>query len=236
MNDIELTILMPCLNEVETLEFCINEARGYIERSGISAEILISDNGSDDGSSELALSLGARVVHAERRGYGYALLCGIEAARGKYIIMGDCDASYDFGNLEPFVEKLQEGYALVMGNRFKGGIEKGAMPFSHKYIGVPILSLVGRIKYRTTIGDFHCGLRGFDKELARSLGLMCGGMEFATEIIGKFARSGHRICEIPTVLRRDGRKNDVSKIHAIRDGWRHLKFILFGLDSNKMPN
>lgn len=222
---IELTILMPCLNEEETIAFSINEAKGYLEKSGVSGEVLIADNMSTDNSKSIAESLGARVVSVPEKGYGSALRGGIAAARGKYIIMGDCDGSYDFSNLDGFVEKLRGGYALVMGNRFKGGIEKGAMSLSHR-MGIPLLSLLARIKYKTDIGDFHCGLRGFDREAALSLGLSCTGMEFATEIIGRFARGGAPICEIPTVLRRDKRTGR-SHLRTVRDGWRHLKLILF---------
>ncbi|MBQ5320391.1 MAG: glycosyltransferase family 2 protein [Oscillospiraceae bacterium] len=224
--EIELTILMPCLNEEKTIGFCIDEAKRYIEKSGISAEILISDNGSTDRSAEIAEKKGARVVHIEKKGYGNALIGGINSAYGKYIIMGDCDMSYDFYNIDEFVDKLREGYGLVMGNRFKGGIEKGAMPFSHRYFGVPALSLAGRIRYKTSIGDFHCGIRGFERKKALALGFKCEGMEFATEIIARFVKSGARIAEIAVPLRKDGR-NAKSHLRSIPDGLRHLKFILF---------
>ncbi len=222
---VEFTILMPCLNEEETIAFCINEAMGYLEKSGISGEVLIADNMSTDSSKKIAESLGARVVSVCDKGYGSTLIGGIAAARGKYIIMGNCDGSYDFSNLDSFVEKLRCGYSLVMGNRFKGGIEKGAMSISHR-IGIPALSLLARLRYKTSVGDFHCGLRGFEREAALSLGLCCKGMEFATEIIGRFARQGAPICEIPTVLRRDKRSGH-SHLRTVRDGWRHLKLILF---------
>lgn len=221
----ELTILMPCLNEEKTIAFCVNEAKKYIEESGIDAEILIADNNSTDRSREIAEEYGARVISVTEKGYGNALIGGIKAAEGKYVIMGDCDMSYDFYHLGGFVEKLREGYGLVMGNRFTGGIEKGAMPFSHRYLGVPVLSLLGKIRFRTSVGDFHCGLRGFDREKALALGLSCGGMEFATEIIGKFSLSGEKIAEIPTPLRKDGRGGP-SHLNTIRDGWRHLKYII----------
>lgn len=224
----ELTILMPCLNEAGSIGFCIEEAKGYIKKSGIAAEILIADNGSTDGSKEIAENLGARVVSVAEKGYGNALRGGIQAATGKYIIMGDCDGSYDFAHLDGFVEKLRAGYALVMGNRYKGGIEKGAMPFSHRYIGVPVLSFIGRLCYRVQIGDFHCGLRGFDRQKALSLRLQCAGMEFASEIIGAFARAKEPICEIPTVLRRDKRKGR-SKLRPVKDGIRHLKWMLLNM-------
>lgn len=225
MNDFEITILMPCLNEENSIAFCINEAKGYIERSGVSAEILISDNGSTDRSREIAESLGARVVITDAKGYGNALRHGINNAKGKYVIMGDCDGSYDFGNLDTFVEKLREGYTLVMGNRFKGGIAKGAMPFSHRFIGVPALSLLGKIRYGVKIGDFHSGLRAFDRETALSLGLKAEGMEFATEIVGAFAKAKEKICEVPTVLRCDIRGGK-PHLRTIRDGMRHLILML----------
>lgn len=220
----EFTILMPCLNEEKTIAFCINEAKEYIEKSNIEAEILIADNNSEDNSAEIARGLGARVVQVSERGYGATLRCGIEEAHGKYIIMGDCDGSYDFLHLDEFVKKLREGYFLVMGNRFLGGIEKGAMPVLHR-IGVPALSLIGRLKCRARVGDFHCGLRGFDASAAKRLDLSCTGMEFASEIICKFALSGARICEVPTILRKDKREKK-SHIRTFRDGWRHLKYLM----------
>lgn len=227
MEEIELTILMPCLNEEKTIGGCIREAQQYITRSGITTEILIADNGSMDTSAAIAKELGAVVTQVAQKGYGNALLGGIEVARGKYIIMGDCDASYDFAHLEEFVTLLRAGNELVMGNRFSGGIAPGAMPLSHRYFGVPLLSMVGRLRYHTHVGDFHCGIRGFSKEAIQKLGLHCGGMEFATEMIGAAAQSGYTIAEIPVSLRCDGR-NGKSHLHSIRDGFRHLKFMFFG--------
>ena len=218
---VEFTILMPCLNEEKTVGECIRQARRGAEKLGLSYEILIADNGSDDNSREIAEKCGARVVVVPEKGYGSALVGGIKAARGRYIIMGDCDLSYDFTNLEGFVSGLREGADLVMGNRFKGKIEKGAMPFMHRYFGVPLLSFMGRVRFRTNVGDFHCGIRAFDREKALALGLSCTGMEFATEIIGKFAMSGTVIKEIPADLRCDGR-NGRSHLRSIRDGFRHL--------------
>lgn len=218
---VEFTILMPCLNEEKTVGECIRQARRGAEKQGISYEILIADNGSDDNSREIAETHGARVTVVPEKGYGSALIGGIKAARGRYIIMGDCDLSYDFTNLEGFVSGLREGADLVMGNRFKGNIEKGAMPFMHRYFGVPLLSFIGRVRYKTGVGDFHCGIRAFDREKALALGLSCTGMEFATEIIGKFAMSGAVIKEIPADLRCDGR-NGRSHLRSIRDGFRHL--------------
>lgn len=218
---VEFTILMPCLNEGKTVGECIVQARRGAEKLGLSYEILIADNGSDDNSREIAEKCGARVVVVSEKGYGCALIGGIKAARGRYIIMGDCDLSYDFTNLDGFVNGLREGADLVMGNRFKGKIEKGAMPFMHRYFGVPLLSFIGRVRYKTDVGDFHCGIRAFDREKALALGLSCTGMEFATEIIGKFAASGAVIKEIPADLRCDGR-NGRSHLRSIRDGLRHL--------------
>lgn len=218
---VEFTILMPCLNEEKTVGECIRQARRGAEKLRLSYEILIADNGSDDNSREIAEKCGARVVVVPEKGYGSALIGGIKAARGRYIIMGDCDLSYDFTNLEGFVRGLREGADLVMGNRFKGNIEKGAMPFMHRYFGVPLLSFMGRVRFRTNVGDFHCGIRAFDREKALALGLSCTGMEFATEIIGKFAMSGAVIKEIPADLRCDGR-NGRSHLRSIRDGFRHL--------------
>lgn len=218
---VEFTILMPCLNEEKTVGECIRQARRGAEKLGLSYEILIADNGSDDNSREIAETHGARVTVVPEKGYGSALVGGIKAARGRYIIMGDCDLSYDFTNLEGFVGGLREGADLVMGNRFKGNIEKGAMPFMHRYFGVPLLSFMGRVRFRTDVGDFHCGIRAFDREKALALGLSCTGMEFATEIIGKFAMSGAVIKEIPADLRCDGR-NGRSHLRSIRDGFRHL--------------
>jgi len=221
----ELTILMPCLNEAATVGSCIAKARGFLERAGIEGEVLIADNGSQDGSRALAERAGARVVDVAKRGYGAALAGGIAAARGRYIIMGDADDSYDFGRLDGFVARLREGYPLVMGNRFRGGIRKGAMPFLHRYVGNPVLSFVGRLLFRTRVGDFHCGLRGFDREAVRSLQLRTTGMEFASELVVKAALARWRIAEVPTTLSPDGRGRP-PHLRTWRDGWRHLRFLL----------
>ncbi len=221
----ELTILMPCLNEAETLATCIIKAVEYLERSGVSGEIVIADNGSTDGSQAIAESLGARVVPVPRRGYGAALIAGIEAAQGRFVIMGDSDDSYDFSRLDGFVERLRGGADLVMGNRFRGGIAKGAMPPLHRYLGNPVLSGIGRALYRTPVGDFHCGLRGFSRAAILRLGLSSPGMEFASEMVIKASLSGLRIEEVPTTLSPDGRSRP-PHLRSFPDGWRHLKLLL----------
>jgi glycosyltransferase involved in cell wall biosynthesis len=221
----ELTILMPCLNEGETLATCIAKARAYLERSGVAGEVLIADNGSTDGSIEIAERAGARVVRESRKGYGSALRAGIGAARGRYIVMGDADDSYDFAALDPFVEALRGGADLVMGNRFKGGIAPQAMPPLHRYLGNPVLSGIGRLFFRSPIGDFHCGLRGFRAEAMRGLGLATDGMEFASEMIVRATVDGLRIVEVPATLSPDGRSRP-PHLRSFRDGWRHLRFLL----------
>lgn len=226
---IELTILMPCLNEEANIESSIQAAKSFLENNKVSGEILISDNGSTDQSVALAKALGARVVHEAAPGYGSALRKGIAEARGKFIIMGDCDTTYDFTNLAPFLTELRAGADMVMGNRFAGGIEKGAMPFSHRYIGVPVLSFLGRIRYRVKIKDFHCGLRGFKSSFATSLKFTSTGMEFATEIIGRFATAGALIKEIPATLSVSSAPRK-PHLRAIRDGMRHILFMLKRLD------
>ena len=221
----ELTILMPCLNEAATVGACIAKARGFLERSGVTGEILVADNGSTDGSAELARRAGARVVHIAQRGYGAALKGGIAAARGRFVIMGDADASYDFERLDAFVDKLRAGYLLVMGNRFTGGIGKGAMPKLHRYLGNPVLSFIGRLFFRAPVGDFHCGLRGFRRDAALALDLRTTGMEFASELVVKAALAGWTIAEVPTTLQPDGRGR-AAHLRSWRDGWRHLRFLL----------
>jgi glycosyltransferase involved in cell wall biosynthesis len=222
---VELSIVMPCLNEAETLAICIEKAQGYLRRSGVVGEVVIADNGSTDGSQEIARGLGARVVDVEAKGYGSALMGGIEAALGQYVIMGDADDSYDFSNLDPFVERLRAGDDLVMGNRFRGGIEPGAMPPLHKYLGNPVLSFIGRLFFPSEIKDFHCGLRGFNRESILSIGLITTGMEFASEVVVKSTLSGLKISEVPTTLKKDGRSRP-PHLRSWRDGWRHLRFLL----------
>ena len=222
---VELTVLMPCLDEAETLEICISKALKSIEEMGIAGEVLIADNGSTDGSQELATKCGARVINAPLRGYGGALQAGIAAAKGRYIIMGDADDSYDFSSLQQFVEKLREGNELVMGNRFKGGIKPGAMPPLHKYLGNPVLSFIGRLFFPSEIGDFHCGLRGFSKEAAGRMGLQTTGMEFASEMVVKATLQKMKVKEVATTLSPDGRSRP-PHLRSWRDGWRHLRFLL----------
>lgn len=221
----EVSIVMPCLNEIETLEICIREAQGALVESGIEGEIIIADNGSTDGSQALALSLGARVVPIPRRGYGSALMGGIAAARGRYVVMGDSDASYDFGHVPRFVERLRAGDELVMGNRFLGGVQPGAMPWKHRYLGNPVLTGIGRLFFHCPAGDFHCGLRGFSKAAYERMRLCTPGMEFASEMVIKSTLAGLRISEIPTILRPDGRSRP-PHLRSWRDGWRHLRFML----------
>jgi len=222
---VELTVVMPCLNEAETVATCVRKANGFLARSGISGEVVVADNGSTDGSQALAEKAGARVVPVSDKGYGNALMGGIVAARGKYVIMGDADDSYDFTNLMPFVTELRKGADLVMGNRFRGGIAPGAMPPLHRYLGNPVLSFIGRLFFRTTIGDFHCGLRGFNRDSVMALNLQATGMEFASEMVVKATLAGQRVTEVPTTLSKDGRSRP-PHLRSWRDGWRHLRFLL----------
>ena len=221
----ELTILMPCLNEAATVGACVAKARGFLGRAGIDGEVLVADNGSSDGSQALAAAGGARVVAVSERGYGAALRAGIDAANSRYVIMGDADDSYDFSRLDGFVEKLRAGHPLVMGNRFKGGIRPGAMPRLHRYLGNPVLSFIGRLFFNTRVGDFHCGLRGFDRQAVMSLSLRTPGMEFASELVVRAALAGWNIAEVPTTLDPD-RRGRPSHLRSWRDGWRHLRFLL----------
>ena len=222
---LELTILMPCLNEAETLALCIRKAQAFLLASGIPGEVVIADNGSTDGSRQIANAMGARLVAVEARGYGAALIGGIAAARGRYVIMGDADDSYDFSTLMPFVAALRGGGELVMGNRFQGGIAPGAMPALHRYLGNPVLSFLGRRFYRSAIGDFHCGLRGFDRAAIAALGLRSSGMEFASEMVVKAMLHRLDVREVPTRLAPDGRSR-APHLRTWRDGWRHLRFLL----------
>ena len=222
---LELTVLMPCLNEAETVATCVSKARRWMDDSNVAGEVVIADNGSTDGSQDLATAAGARVVDVPVKGYGAALRGGISAAHGRFVIMGDADDSYDFTNLEPFVTELRDGADLVMGNRFKGGIEPGAMPFLHRYLGNPVLSMIGRVFFRLEVQDFHCGLRGFRKDRIEALGLRTSGMEFASEMVVRAGLMGMDLREVPTTLRPDGRTRK-PHLRTWHDGWRHLRFLL----------
>ena len=222
---IELSIVLPCLNEELTVGNCVKQAISFLAGSGVKGEVVVADNGSTDRSVEIAEENGARVAHISQKGYGSALAGGFKAARGKYIIMADADESYDLVNLMPFVEKLRQGYDLVMGNRFKGGIKKGAMPWHHKYIGNPVLSFVGQLFFRTPAKDFHCGIRGFSKGAIEQMSLQTSGMEFASEIVVKASILGMKVAEVPTTLSPDKRDRP-PHLRSFRDGWRHLRFLL----------
>jgi glycosyltransferase involved in cell wall biosynthesis len=222
---VELSIIMPCLNEAETLERCIVKAMAFLAASGISGEVVIGDNGSTDGSQEIARRAGARVVNVPVRGYGAALYGAVLGAQGRYCIMGDSDDSYDFSKLENFVAALRAGADLVMGNRFKGGIRPGAMPWKNRYIGNPVLSGLGRFLFRTPIADFHCGMRGFSRDAFIAMELRTTGMEFASEMVIKATILGMNIVEVPTTLDKDGRSRP-PHLRPFRDGWRHLRFML----------
>jgi glycosyltransferase involved in cell wall biosynthesis len=225
MSELLVTILMPCLNEAETLAFCVRQAVAALRDNNIAGEVVVADNGSTDGSQKIATDEGARVVPVPIRGYGAALIAGIEAARGKYILMADADASYHFEHLPRFLPKLQEGYDLVMGNRFSGSIEPGAMPPLHRYLGNPVLSSIGRIFFRIPVRDFHCGLRAFRRDPILALNLRTTGMEFASEMVVKSSLAGLRMTEVPTTLSPDGRSRP-PHLRSWRDGWRHLRFLL----------
>jgi len=221
----ELTVVLPCLNEAETLAVCIRKAKASIAGLGIDGEVVIADNGSTDGSQDIARAEGARVVDVPIRGYGAALTAGIADAKGEFVIMGDADDSYDLSNLGPFVEALRGGADLVMGNRFAGGIEPGAMPALHRYLGNPVLTAIGRILFRSPVKDFHCGLRGFRREAILELDLRTTGMEFASEMVVKATLNKLNIVEVPTTLSPDGRSR-APHLRTWRDGWRHLRFLL----------
>jgi glycosyltransferase involved in cell wall biosynthesis len=216
---------MPCLNEARTIGTCIRKAQASFERIGIAGEVVVADNGSTDGSQEIAEELGARVVLVQERGYGAALTGGIAAARGRWVIMGDADDSYDFADLEPFVRQLREGYDLVAGNRFMGGIHPGAMPWLHRRLGNPVLSFVGRTLYGTPCGDIYCGIRGFDREKVAALDIRSSGMEFAIEMIVKATMQGLRVTEVPTTLSPDAEGRE-PHLNTWRDGWRSIRLLL----------
>lgn len=223
--EIEISIVMPCLNEAESLPYCLVKAFSFLTASGLKGEVIVVDNGSTDGSDGMAKKHGATVVKESTQGYGAAIMAGAQEAAGKYIIIGDADDSYDFGHLMPFVDLLKQDYDLVVGNRFKGGIKKNSMPFLHKYVGNPVLSLIGRLFFGTPVNDFHCGLRAIKKESYHRLDLKTTGMEFASEMIVKASLHKLRITETPVVLHRDKRSRP-SHLNTWQDGWRHLRFLL----------
>ena len=222
---VELSVVLPCLNEAETLATCVRKALRSLAELGVVGEVVVADNGSTDGSQDIARAEGARVVDVPRRGYGAALMAGIEAARGEYVLMADADDSYALDDLGGFLRELRDGADLVMGNRFRGRIEKGAMPFLHRYLGNPALSLLGRLFFHIPVGDFHCGLRAFRRDRVLDLGLVTSGMEFASEMVVRASLAHLRIREVPTVLRPDGRSR-APHLRTWRDGWRHLRFLL----------
>lgn len=221
----ELSIVIPCLNEARTLGLCLEKASRFLLQHGVDGEIIVADNGSTDDSAAVARQYQARVVHEPVKGYGAAVMAGIRAAGGRYIIMGDADDSYDFSEIMPVLEKLREGYQLVVGNRFKGGIERNAMPFLHRYLGNPVLSFAGRVFFHTPVRDFHCGVRGFSKSAVGLLDLKTTGMEFASEMIVKASLLRLKVCEVPVTLYRD-KRDQPSHLNTWRDGWRHLRFLL----------
>src|SRR5450631_3910528 len=222
---VEVSIVMPCLNEAETLAKCIRHAQSAIAKGGFAAEIIVADNGSTDGSQQIARELGARVVEVPRKGYGSALIGGIDAAKGQFVVMGDADDSYDFEAIGPLIDKLRQGYDLVVGNRFMGGIEPGAMPWSHRWVGNPVLTFISRVFFHAPVGDTHCGLRAFKKDAYEKMRLRASGMEFASEMVIKASLKGMRITEVAVVLRPDGRSHP-PHLRTWRDGWRHLRFML----------
>jgi len=221
----ELSIVLPCLNERETVGECVRKACGVLRSAGIDGEVIVADNGSSDGSPEIADAAGARVVNVSGKGYGSALMGGIEEARGTYVVMADADDSYDFSHIPRFLEQLRMGSDLVMGNRFRGGIQDGAMPFLHRYVGNPGLTAVGRLFFRSPAKDFHCGLRAFRKDSFWRMNIRSTGMEFASEMVVKASLLGMRVCEVPTTLSPD-RRTRAPHLRTWRDGWRHLRFLL----------
>jgi len=226
---LELSIVIPCLNEAETLECCIRKAQRFLAENGVYGEVIVADNGSSDGSQNLAQAAGARLVSVAEKGYGSALMGGITAASGKYIIMGDADDSYDFSQLTPFLNKLRDGYDLVQGCRLPvggGKVNPGAMPLSHRWVGNPLFSFLARTWFNTPVHDIYCGMRGFTKSMFERLGQRCTGMEFATEMIIKASLNNLKIAEVPITLYRDGRQTRAPHLKTIRDGWRTLRFFL----------
>src|SRR5579859_6780514 len=222
---VEISVVIPCLNEAQSIAFCVDKALAGLKTAGVAGEVIVADNGSTDGSQQIAVEHGARVVHATLKGYGHALRAGIEGALGQFIIMGDADDSYDFSELPRFVVKWREGWEVVMGNRFAGEIKEGAMPWHHKYIGNPVLSGLLRVLFHTPIGDSHCGMRGFTKAVYQRMDLRTTGMEFASEFVIKASKLNVRMTEIPITLWPD-KRGRLPHLRSFRDGWRHLRFML----------
>ena len=225
MEEKELTILIPCLNEEKTIGIVIEKAKKFLETNKINGEILIANNGSTDNSEEIAKKLGARVENVEEKGYGITLITGSKVAEGKYVIMADADDSYNLLEILPIYNKLKEGYDLVIGNRYKGNMEKGAMKISHKYIGTPLISFIARKKYKINVKDFNCGLRGYVTKKVNDLGCKCVGMEYATEMLIKAKQQELKITEVPINFYKDGR-GEKSHLRTVQDGIRHLNIIL----------
>lgn len=222
---LEVSIVMPCLNEARTVGDCVRRAREALDRMGLAGEVVVADNGSHDHSVAIAAELGARVIHASDRGYGAALKAGIESACGRYVVMGDADGSYDFADIGPFVERLRGGHDVVFGNRFRGEIADGAMPWANRFIGNPLLSWLGRRLFETQVADFHCGLRAFSREAYARMGLRSSGMEFASEMVARSSLLGLRVTEVPIRLHKDGRLGR-SHLRPVRDGLRHVGLML----------
>jgi glycosyltransferase involved in cell wall biosynthesis len=221
----QITVVMPCLNEAETLAVCIRKAKRALEMNGIVGEVIVADNGSTDGSQQIAMENGARLVNVPLRGYGAALMAGIKAANAPFVLMADADDSYDFDHIPRFLDQLNGGVDLVMGNRFQGGVKPGAMPFLHKYLGNPVLSLIGQVLFGAPVKDFHCGIRGFTTDAFERMNLRTTGMEFASEMVVKATLLNMNIVEVATTLSPDGRSRS-PHLRTWRDGWRHLRFLL----------
>ena len=223
---LEISFILPCLNESESIPIVTTQIQKFINKHNLKAEIILVDNGSTDDSVLVAWNYGLRVIKEPKKGYGYALRRGIKKARGKYLVFGDCDGSYNFYELDNQLKYLRKDFDAVLGNRFRGSVEKGAWSFSHRYIGVPFLSLVGRLVYKCDVFDFHCGMEAFNTKFIKSLKLHAKGFEASTEIIGETCRNTDNYIQVPVNLHKDKRKTTSSHISTINDGFRHLIFML----------